>query len=74
VLAHGVREPSGPGDTLHAAGEAGRAVEVSRWLDEGLVVRSTRRRACSRLFVVRAFAPCSPDSGGPRALSADLAR
>jgi hypothetical protein len=36
VLAHGLREPGRPWDALHGSGGVGRAVEVPRWLDEGV--------------------------------------
>ena len=36
MLAHGLREPSRPGRTLPRARDVGRAVEVPRWLDEGV--------------------------------------
>jgi hypothetical protein len=42
VLEHGVREPFRARWALHGAGDVGRAVEVPRWLDEGVVVRATR--------------------------------
>jgi len=42
VLADGLREPGRPWNALHGAGFVGRAVEVPRWLDEGLVVRTAR--------------------------------
>jgi hypothetical protein len=42
VLAHGLREPSGPWDTLHGAGGVGRAVEVPEGLDEGVELRAAR--------------------------------
>jgi hypothetical protein len=45
VLAHGLREPSGPWNALHGAGDVGRPVEVHEGLDEGVVVRAARRRA-----------------------------
>jgi hypothetical protein len=44
VLAHGVREPSRPWDALYGAGGVGRALEVPKWLPEGVVVRAPRRR------------------------------
>jgi hypothetical protein len=45
VLAHDLREPSGPWNALYAAGGVGRPVEVPEGLDEGVVVRAARRRA-----------------------------
>jgi hypothetical protein len=42
VLAHGLRQPSRPWNALHAASGVGRTVEVSRWLDGGVVVRAAR--------------------------------
>ena len=36
MLAHGLREPSRPPDTLHDAGGVGRPVEVLEGLDEGV--------------------------------------
>ena len=48
MLAHGLREPGRPWNALHGAGEVGRAVEVPRWLDEGVELRATRRRVGGR--------------------------
>jgi hypothetical protein len=42
VLADGLREPGRPRWALHGAGDVGRALEVPRWLDEGVVVRAAR--------------------------------
>ena len=38
-------EPSRPPDTLHDVGGVGWPMEVPKWLDEGVVVRTARRRA-----------------------------
>ena len=40
MLAHGLRESGRPWGALHGNGRRGRQVEVSGWLDEGLVVRA----------------------------------
>jgi len=44
VLAHGLREPSRPGWALRGAGELGWSVEVPKGPDEGVELRTARRR------------------------------
>ena len=62
MLAHGLREPSGPWNALHGAGDVGRAVEVPKGLDEGVDVRAARRRTGGREALPGKFLSRSPSA------------